>query len=52
MTEVPRMGMSLVAEAAVVSGEVALARIRSTLLETKPLMMVEQLVTSPPAFWT
>ena len=43
------MGISLVAEAAVWRGEVALARIRSTFSEMKPSMMGMQLLPSPPA---
>ena len=43
------MGMSAVAEAAAVRAAVALAMIRSTPSETKPLTMVAQLVASPEA---
>ena len=48
--EVPSTGIVEVAETAACRGEVALARIRSTLEDTKPLMMVAQLVLSPEAF--
>lgn len=44
------MGISEVAWVAVCRGAVALARIKSTSEETKPLMMVEQLAVSPEAF--
>ena len=44
------MGTSFVAEAAACSGEVALARIRSTFSDKNPLMMEEQLAASPEAF--
>ena len=46
------MGMSLVADAAAWRAGVALAMIRSALLETKPLMMVVQFTDSPEAFCT
>ena len=46
------MGISLVAEAAAVSAGVALAMIRSTPSDTKPLTMVEQLTESPEAFFS
>ena len=49
--EVPRTGMSAVAEAAAWRGAVALAIIRSTPPDTKPLMMVAQVGVSPAAFW-
>lgn len=44
--------MSAVAWAAACSGAVALARIRSTPVETKPLTMVVQLAESPEAFYS
>ena len=50
MTEVPRMGISAVAEVAAVRAGVAFAMMRSTLEATKPLMMVGQLALSPEAF--
>ena len=50
VTAVPRTGMSPVAEAAACREAVALARIRSTPLETKPLTMVAQVADSPAAF--
>ncbi len=50
VTEVPRMGISLVAAAAACRAGVALARIRSTPLETKVLTMVAQVLESPWAF--
>ena len=43
------MGISAVAEAAAVRAAVALAMIRSTPSDTKPLTMVAQLVASPEA---
>ena len=46
------MGTSEVAEAAAVSAGVALAMMRSTSEDRKPLMMVEQLLLSPEAFCT
>ena len=49
--EVPSTGMVSVADAAAWSGAVALAIIRSTLLDTKPLIMVAQVGVSPAAFW-
>ena len=50
--EVPRTGMSLVAEAAACSAAVAFAMMRSTPSETKPLTMVAQLLESPEAFFS
>ena len=48
--EVPSTGMVLVAAAALCSGAVALARIKSTLEATKPLQMVAAVGASPLAF--
>lgn len=50
VTAVPRIGMSFVAAAAACRAPVALARIRSTPLDTKPLQMVAQVALSPAAF--
>jgi hypothetical protein len=50
VTEVPRMGMVLVAVAAACRAGVALAMIRSTLLAAKPEQMVAQAAVSPAAF--
>ena len=44
------MGVSAVAEAAACSGQVALARMRSTPSARNPFMIVVQFVCSPPAF--
>ena len=52
VTEVPRTGMVLVPACAACRAGVALARIRSTLSETKPLMMVLQVLESPWAFFS
>ena len=43
------MGISFVAAAAACSGAVALHMIRSTLSDTKPLTITEQLALSPEA---
>ena len=51
VTEVPRMGMLLVAACAACRAGVALAMIRSTPAETKPLAMVAQVAESFCAFW-
>ena len=51
VTEVPSTGMLLVADCAACRAGVALAMIRSTPEETKPLVMVAQVAESPCAFW-
>ena len=51
VTAVPSTGISVVAAAAACRAGVALARIRSTPLETKVLLMVAQVVVSFCAFW-
>ena len=50
--EVPRIGISLVADAAAVRAGVALAIIRSTFSDTKPFTIVEQFAESPEAFFS
>ena len=50
VTEVPRMGMSAVPAAAACRALLPLAMIRSYPPDTKPLMMVEQVLESPWAF--
>ena len=50
--DVPRMGISAVAETAAVRAGVAFAMMRSTPLATKPLTIVPQLTESPEAFCT
>ena len=50
VTAVPRIGISLVPAAAACRDAVAFARIRSTLLDTNPLIIVEQVLESPCAF--
>ena len=47
VTEVPRMGMVSVAETAASRAGVALAMIRSYWLETKPVVITEQVAESP-----
>ena len=51
VTEVPSTGMLSVADCAACRAGVALAMIRSTPEETKPLVMVAQVAESPCAFW-
>ena len=51
VTEVPRMGMVLVAACAACRAGVALAMMSATPEETKPLVMVAQVAESPCAFW-
>ena len=51
VTEVPSTGMLSVADCAACRAGVALAMIRSTPEETKPLAMVAQVAESPCAFW-
>ena len=50
VTAVPNTGISLVPACAACRAGVAFARIRSTLLETKLLIIVEQVLESPCAF--